>query len=196
MSSVWEKSDLGGTELLCLLAISDFANDRGIAFPSVATLAKKIRMSERNTHYLLKKLVEKGELEIEVNAGPGGCNLFRVQTLQGGCKPCTGGATHCTGGVQPIAPEPSLEPSYKYSYAFSEFWKAYPKKMSKGQAEKAWAKIKPSEQLTAQILDAVERAKTSVDWTKDGGKWIPYPASWLNAKGWLNEVAERKVSFV
>lgn len=70
---------------------------------------------------------------------------------------------------------------------FDQFWAAYPKKRSKGQAEKAWAKIKPNEQLLGQMLDAIERAKTSVDWTRDSGKYMPYPATWLNAKGWEDE---------
>jgi hypothetical protein len=94
MSYVWEHCTVGGTELLCLLAIADFADDKGAAYPSVATLAKKIRMSERNTHYLLGKLIQSGDLEIERGAGPYGCNLYRVQTLQGvqslqGCKVCS-----------------------------------------------------------------------------------------------------------
>jgi phage replication O-like protein O len=75
---------------------------------------------------------------------------------------------------------------------FNRFWSVYPKKRSKGQAEKAWKKIKPSEQLAAQIVEAVERAKTSYDWTKAGGKYIPYPATWLNAKGWEDEIDESR----
>lgn len=70
---------------------------------------------------------------------------------------------------------------------FEKFWNAYPRKKSKGDAENAWAKIKPSESLTGTILSAVQRATTSEDWTKDGGKYIPYPATWLNRKGWEDE---------
>ena len=69
---------------------------------------------------------------------------------------------------------------------FEEFWKTYPRKQSKGQAEAAWAALKPGEQLRVEILQGVERAKTSDNWAKDGGKFIPYPASWLRAKGWLD----------
>lgn len=72
---------------------------------------------------------------------------------------------------------------------FGRFYEAYPKKKSRGDAEKAWAKIKPDEHLAEQILQAVLRAKTSADWLKDNGQFIPYPASWLNAKGWLDAVA-------
>lgn len=67
---------------------------------------------------------------------------------------------------------------------FDRFWQAYPKKASKGQAEKVWQKLSPDEQLTEQILQAVERAKTRADWQKQEGQFIPYPATWLNAKGW------------
>ena len=70
---------------------------------------------------------------------------------------------------------------------FSSFWLAYPKKKSKGQAERAWKKLNPDEQLQDRLLQALERAKKSADWQKDAGQFIPYPASWLNAKGWEDE---------
>lgn len=75
--------------------------------------------------------------------------------------------------------------------SFEAFWDAYPKKKSKGDAEKAWAAIKPNEHLAGQILQAVQRATTSEQWTKDAGKFIPYPASWLRDKGWLDEITPR-----
>jgi hypothetical protein len=70
---------------------------------------------------------------------------------------------------------------------FDIFWKAYPRKKSKGDAEKAWKAIRPTKDLLSTILAAIDRAKASADWTKDGGKYIPYPATWLNAKGWDDE---------
>ncbi len=70
---------------------------------------------------------------------------------------------------------------------FEHFWLAYPKKRSKGDAQKAWLKLNPSKQLTDVILHAVEQAKTSEQWLKDGGQYIPYPATWLNAEGWNDE---------
>lgn len=70
---------------------------------------------------------------------------------------------------------------------FDEFWLEYPKKKSKGDAEKAWSSIKPNEHLAKQILQAVQRAKTSEQWKREMGQFIPYPASWLRDKGWLDE---------
>lgn len=72
---------------------------------------------------------------------------------------------------------------------FAEFWSAYPKRRNRGDAEKAWRALKPDQSLLARILEAVEVAKTRDDWRKDGGQFIPYPASWLRAKGWEDEAA-------
>ena len=70
---------------------------------------------------------------------------------------------------------------------FEDFWKAYPKKKAMADAEKAWAKINPDENLIAKILSAVEKGRASDDWTKEGGKYMPHPATWLNRKGWEDE---------
>ncbi|MBV8633990.1 MAG: helix-turn-helix domain-containing protein [Burkholderiaceae bacterium] len=205
MSEVWQHSRAGGSELLCLLAIADFANDDGYAFPSVATLAVRIRKSERYAQYLLNKLVAAGELQIEPNAGRRGCNLYRVQAHQGPVqpaspakpgspvKPVSGrGATRCAKGVNPIAPEPLLnhqEPSIARNAGFEAFWTAYPKKKSRGDAEKAWKALKADAELAGLIVQAVQRAKESDDWRKEGGRYVPYPATWLRAKGWMDEAA-------
>jgi hypothetical protein len=71
--------------------------------------------------------------------------------------------------------------------SFGRFWSVYPKKRNKGDALKAWRALKPSEELVTAILAAVERAKSSVQWRKDEGQFIPYPASWLRARGWEDE---------
>ncbi|MDR1002074.1 MAG: YdaU family protein [Oscillospiraceae bacterium] len=73
---------------------------------------------------------------------------------------------------------------------FEQFWKAYPKKKSKGDAEKAWKAIKPNSELLTKMLTSIERAKTCSEWQKDGGQFIPYPASWLRAKGWEDELTD------
>lgn len=67
---------------------------------------------------------------------------------------------------------------------FEIFWKAYPKKKSKGQAEKAFKKVDVKIEV---LLEAIEKAKKTVAWQKNGGQFIPYPATWLNAKGWEDE---------
>jgi len=95
-----------------------------------------------------------------------------------------------TTDEQPMMPAKSIKRRAKTPVddsLFARFWAAYPKKRSKGQAEKAWAKLQPDEQLVETMLAAIERAKTSEEWRKEGGRYIPYPATWLNAKGWEDD---------
>ena len=71
---------------------------------------------------------------------------------------------------------------------FAEFWTAYPKKKNKGDAEKAFKKLKVTDELLTEMLSAIAAAKKTQNWLKDDGQFIPYPASWLNAKGWEDEI--------
>jgi len=71
---------------------------------------------------------------------------------------------------------------------FDEFWKSYPRKTGKGRAEKTWLKINPNKELSQRILTAVKAQRNSKDWTKDGGIFIPYPATWLNDRRWEDEI--------
>lgn len=71
---------------------------------------------------------------------------------------------------------------------FDKFWIAYPKKKSKGNAEKWWEKHKPSKDLLNAMLKKIEELKNTDGWKKENGQFIPYPASWLNSSGWEDEV--------
>ena len=70
---------------------------------------------------------------------------------------------------------------------FSLFWNAYPKKVSKAAAEKAFNKLKPDDELLETMFEAIEQQKRSAEWQKDGGQFIPYPATWLNGRRWEDE---------
>jgi hypothetical protein len=71
--------------------------------------------------------------------------------------------------------------------AFDAFWAAYPRKVAKGAASRAWGRLLPSAELGVVILAAVERQRASPQWTKDGGQFIPHPATWLSQERWLDE---------
>ncbi len=73
--------------------------------------------------------------------------------------------------------------------AFDRFWIVYPKKVGKDAARAAWEKRTPSEALTVAILAAVEAQKASYQWQRDGGQFIPNPATWLNQGRWQDEIA-------
>ena len=69
--------------------------------------------------------------------------------------------------------------------AFDVFWKEYPKKVNKAAARRAFTKIRvPVETL----VDALAKQKLSAQWNADGGRYIPYPATWLNQQRWEDEL--------
>src|ERR1044071_3232852 len=78
MQAIWNHSAASGTALLVLLAIGDYANDGGVAWPKVETLAKKARCTERQVQKVLRQLVAAQELAVEEKAGPRGTNRYRV----------------------------------------------------------------------------------------------------------------------
>ena len=70
---------------------------------------------------------------------------------------------------------------------FDKFWSAYPKKKAKDDAKKAFDKRKPDRVLLDLMLSAIATQSKSEDWLKDGGKFIPYPATWLDDGRWQDE---------
>jgi len=76
---------------------------------------------------------------------------------------------------------------------FDRFWSAYPRKVGKKDAVKVWNQIKPDKALTDLIVQGVERWKRSEQWTKDEGRFIPYPATFLRGERW-NEYDRAEVT--
>jgi len=80
---------------------------------------------------------------------------------------------------------------------FEEFYQAYPKKRNKPDALKAWWQIflKPDYPKyhgpvdLKKILDSITSHKKTTSWRKEGGQYVPYPASWLRAHGFNDSSA-------
>ncbi len=81
MSWVWEHADAEGAEMLVLLALADHASDEGVCYPSMARIARYARITERGAQKAARSLEGKGLLVTERNAGPKGCNLYRVNMV-------------------------------------------------------------------------------------------------------------------
>lgn len=73
---------------------------------------------------------------------------------------------------------------------FDRFWAVYPRKVGKGKAEDSFGKYKPDDELTDTMIRAVEAAKKTPQWSRDGGQYIPHPATWLNQRRWEDELPQ------
>lgn len=72
----------------------------------------------------------------------------------------------------------------EYSDGFLAFWEKYPRKVNKGTAWKAYAKAESAGLLPDDLLDRLDNKRLCDDWQRDGGQYIPHPATWLNGRGW------------
>ena len=74
---------------------------------------------------------------------------------------------------------------------FDSFWSAYPKKVGKPAALKAFRSAKINGHLPDVLAD-VERKAQSDAWIKDGGQFIPNPATYLNQRRWEDQIDTAK----
>lgn len=73
---------------------------------------------------------------------------------------------------------------------FAEFWAQYPRHVAKLEAQKAWVQVKPTPELLGRMLEALTWQARQPLWTKDGGQFAPYPASWLRGRRWEDEAPQ------
>ena len=69
----------------------------------------------------------------------------------------------------------------------TRFWPAYPRKVGKSNAEKAWRKLDPDPETVKDIITAIAVQRESDQWRRDEGQFIPHPATWLNGRRWEDE---------
>ncbi len=95
----------------------------------------------------------------------------------------------CESAESPVVEEKQGKPKRKasaptgYSAEFEAAWSAYPRKVGKGAAWKAWQKC----EIPADICDRIKWRKLDDDWQRDGGRFVPHMATWLNRAGWEDE---------
>jgi len=86
----------------------------------------------------------------------------------------------------------------EYTENFELFWNAYPRKVAKFPAFKAWIKngIDEDAFLPTQIIQDLEKRTRLKYWNTDHEK-IPHAMTWLNARrwedeGWIEEIDRRE----
>lgn len=90
---IWDCApELKDTGLVVMLALAEWADEDGFCWPSVATLARRVRKSERNVRYALDGLVKDGYVRIEEHRGRGHVNGYyvnvsKLQVLKGKVQP-------------------------------------------------------------------------------------------------------------
>jgi hypothetical protein len=142
-------------------------HENGVIDAAPEKLAFRLRMGESAAKDALKPLIDK--------------QFFSV--LEGDIAAL---ATRKQGAM-PETEEEKRESRDRQARDFKIFYDAYPKKKAPADAEKAFAKVDVSIEI---VLHAIAEQRKSDDWQKEGGRYIPYPATWLNQRQWENAVGE------
>lgn len=159
----------------CIWLLASESEDGSVAHDP-EMIAFRLRMTVKEVEAAIQPLVSAGFLTL----------------LQDASEPLAGalqGASNVLALARSRETEAETEKDSRASRSdgFERFWAAYPRKKSKGDAERAWKVLRPDALLQDRIMAGVQRAVASADWQREEGKFVPYPASWLRARGWEDE---------
>lgn len=74
----------------------------------------------------------------------------------------------------------------KDTILFDEFWKLYPNKAEKKKSEAKWNALPIETQRI--ILEDLPKRKLGEKWSKDGGRFVEMPTTYLNGERWNDEI--------
>jgi len=193
---------------LLFAEISSLTESRGYCYASNEYFLKLFGMAERTLQRHLKALESAGYIRILDGSGGksrrkiyAGINPLSYPVKNDGVTPpkMTGppvkNVTQNKKEIRkendpPKAPQGAASvPSWKPE-RFSGLWDYYPRHTSKQAAVKAWDKLKPSDELIAQMGRALRRQKAWDEWKRGIG--IPHLSTYLNQRRWEDELDEPK----
>jgi hypothetical protein len=71
---------------------------------------------------------------------------------------------------------------------FAKFWDAYPRKVGKGEARKAWAKVTKLGADPSRIIAGAQRYRDDPTRRRKDIEYTKHPGPWLNAERWTDQL--------
>jgi len=186
---VWalHQPDLTPSQKIVLLMLSDRHNPDMGCFPSTKKLAADCNMSTSSVFTHLSALELRGLIKRKGRARENGQQTSNEYDLNMGIQNLDGG--YPKSGAPPIQNLDTnnhvninhvIEPNM-----FNDAWLAYPRKVGKGHAEKAWAKAikKIDERELCKLLSQYIDSLVGKD-----SKFIPHLSTWLNGERWHDDI--------
>lgn len=163
------------------------------ASESLSWILKTHKMANRATEFSIDIDADTGKINLATSAASS--QDSNIPTCELSSQPSAASSqvrsktcelsSHTKPNLKPTNIKLTLE---RATNGFEEFWKAYPKRVGKGAAEKAWHKLNPTHDLLQTILSAV---RTQITWRENAnGAFRPewkHPTTWLNGKCWEDE---------
>ena len=145
--------------------------------------AKELKTTERKVRTALNSLLTMGNVTIKTTNKYSVISIVNWAIYQGDDSPERPAERPATD-QQPTTNKHIRINNNIYTSNFIKFWSAYPNKVSKKAAFKAWEKAKDMPSIEA-VLDAIEKQKK---WRAEAnGEFRPewkHPATWINQGCW------------
>lgn len=190
--------------------MSSFAGGSQSCFATRSKIAYDLKISNETLGKYLKELSENGYITIGQSKKKGkfACNIYTILCTK---KTVTENSEYETSecgnldtnnnsinnnNLKNINVQNSENESQKQTAEmnFERFYKIYPKKKKRTRVW-SWFRIhNPSDELVDEMIEAVKRQMNTIEWQKDGGRYIPHPYSWLNSGAWENEINQNEMA--
>lgn len=196
--------ELRANAKLLYAEISALTNKDGYCWMHNGSFAEQFGMSARSVRDLIGELCDHGYIRMELD--PQGENkerrkLYLCPLDMGGlakichtpsgknlphrmAEICQTNRIDIINNNPPKAPQGGSAADWKPE-RFEAFWKFYPRGENKKAARRAWNKLKPSDELIAEMGRALKRQMQSRDWL--AGVGVPYASTWINGRRWEDE---------
>lgn len=92
-------------------------------------------------------------------------------------------------GTEKRPPSTAAQSTEQDDPDFAKFWDVYPRKVGKGEARKAWAKLLKAGIDPADIIAGAERYRDDPLRKRQEIKYTKHPGPWLNAERWTDETS-------
>ena len=167
-----------------LVALADYANEEGEAYPSIQTLTCKTALHYKTINAGLLELESLGYIERTGRkvGRTSGVTVWKV-TIQHPQKVPSLISTPKKVGIkhpQKVRIEPSLSLTTRESITFEDFYSKYPVKTTKRDCEKKWNKLSAKKQQSA--IEGIAGFILHKE-----KKYISSPARYLNGELWNDE---------
>jgi hypothetical protein len=210
LSAAFRYSQAKGAARLVLLAMADEANDQGLLTAyrrSYSHLGSKANVDAATVRRAIRTLEELGEVAVLVRGDGRESSHYRIDLPDldhvEGRQPAHPGSANGLArvGESPTQGGPDAHPIIPFSpgdtpespkdssaVAFGEFWDAYPRKVGKPEAEKAWrAVVAKDDVASSDVLVGLDRWKAYWRSARTEPTFIPHPSTWLRQRRWEDQ---------
>lgn len=201
MDWMWDDLGLTGNDILVYAMIYGFSQDGSSEFKGSANyVAQRLHIRKATALDILRRLTALGVIKKREFTYQGKRYCFYsaepvsgvgTETVPGryGNRTCVGTETVPNNkrdnkkDISPLTPQGETD-------GFDTFWTAYPKKVGKGAARKAWDRAVRAGAKLDEILLQLESLARSEQWLRESGRFVPNPATWLNQGRWEDPAAQ------